>query len=278
MTIKNHDFNPESLTDLTATVSMDCATVALPDDFVSDPAVLSQIILSFWGHILYMRNQIPLPLANIVGAGLQNFVSSADTQIKSRDQTIKKLLKFDTVYQSLSSSIHSMLRSLGDQCRLHSLKAVYIMIGPSSSCSREAHVLHFNIPRHDGFPDGEKQKITELQLETCKRQLIRTMISNWSPDPKTSPLTNSFIVLQLRGSTSTENGGSLLGSDFSEFSLKEGYKIRVRKKSPPSFNLQVNSLVSPDVEFSDSAECDDSSAPEFWVVLRKGVKAVKSIG
>lgn len=254
---------------------MDCATVSLSDDFNSDPAVLSEIILSFWGHIMYMRNQIPLPLANIVGAALQNFIDLAENQIKARNQAIKKLLKFDTVYQSLSSSIHLMLQNLSDQGRLHSLRAVYVMIGPSSSCSREAHVLHFNVPKHAVFSDGEKPRITQLQLETCKRQLIRTMISNWDPDSKSSPLTNNFIVLQLRGSPTSANGDSLLGSDFSKFSLKEGYKIRVRKKAPPSFNIQVN---SPDVMSSASIECDGSSDSEFWLVLRKGVKAIKSIG
>ena len=338
---------------------MECTDLTLPSDCLADTVILKELILCFWGHILYIRNQIPLPLSNITGEALQKSIDADKSKRKA--QSDKKLVKFDDRYQSLSLSIDSLLSDLKGHSEENScagLKTVCVIIGPSATSSvREAYFLHF-----EGPPSNNEQLEHILKKSNqCKRQLLRTMITNWNPDPKSSPVTNSYVAIKIHGKPFTlsriSRGGqtdtqleSQLGtqlgmqlgvqsrthlgtqlgyncnnSDNSDFTVKEGFKVKLRRRSPAPFHLRIsdNSSVDhlyekdhlekegkegskkgdkenkderqeydeegeeEDEEVEDEGEeyerGDESATPtdlsndfDFWLVLRKGIKGVKS--
>ena len=121
----------------------ECVELTISSNYLADTAVLKDIILSFWGHILYIRNQVPLPLSNITGEALVKMIDMPN-QSKSKIHINRKMLKFDSRYQSLSISLDLLLADLVREGGKNQLKTICVIIGPSASSSaREAHFLHF---------------------------------------------------------------------------------------------------------------------------------------
>jgi hypothetical protein len=256
------------------------AELKLPLCHLSDVNVIIDLILCFWGHVLYIRNQIPLPLKNFTEGALK--IDAA--KLKSKSNRVKKLSDFDLRYQNLSKSLNSLLADLDQNGKLQEIISVCVMIGPSASSTlREAYYLDFD----NGYKSLEDVRVSssQNQRDQSKRQLVRTMISNWDSDMTSSPITNSFVAIHFQGSASTalEIQQSLLVSgEISDFNMKEDFNIKVRKKSPPCFRLCVSPSDYSNLSGAErSAEGDDSANPvvaDFWLVLRKGIKGVKSLG
>ena len=121
----------------------ECVELTLSSNYLADAAVLKDLILSFWGHILYIRNQVPLPLSNITGEALVKMINMPN-QSKSKIHSNRKMSKFDNRYQSLSLSLDSLLADLVRERGKNQLKTVCVIVGPSASSSaREVHFLHF---------------------------------------------------------------------------------------------------------------------------------------
>ena len=112
------------------------------------------------------------------------------------------------------------------------------------------------------------------------------MISNWNPQANSSPITNSFLAINIDGlpfsiSAIQQQDGIYLSQN--DFSLKEGFKIKIRKKSPTPFHLYVRhscDVVEDDgvIDSTDEKDSDQVHPPNFWVVLKKGIKGIKSHG
>jgi hypothetical protein len=235
----------------------------VPTHMLLNVTVLKDIILSFWGHILYIRNQIPLPISNITGEALQKSVA-ADCHIRSKAQTLKKLLKFDLQFQSLSDSLDLLLGDLERHGKLNNLRTLAVMIGPSSSSTlREVYYIHFEGESVIDLSNNILQ-VTKKNCDQIKRQLIRTMISSWSPVTKNTPITNSFLGLQIKSSESGR--GNNLFTDLCDFNMREKYKIKLRKKSPIPFHLHL--LSQEDIVDLSSSNCDvdEECPPEGSVV------------
>lgn len=260
------------------------ADLKFPRSHLNDVNVIRDIILSFWGHILFIRNQIPMPMKNFTDGALNIQTSATGPKSKSKSSGIKKLLDFDLRYQNLSKSLTLLLASMDRNDKFREIASVCVMIGPSASSTlREAYHLDFD---HDckSF-DDIRVPCSQNQREQCKRQLVRTMISNWDSETISSPITNSFVAIHFQGSASTASEIQqcfLDSGETSDFNMKEAFNIKVRKRSPPCFRLCVSCSDDPDLLDADhSAERDDSSNPveaDFWLVLRKGIKGVKSLG
>lgn len=262
--------------------SVNFADLEIPLSYLNDVNVIKDLILCFWGHVLYIRNQIPLPLKNFTDGALKTLTS--EPKSKSKSNGIKKLSDFDLRYQNLSKSLNSLLVGVDENRKFREMKSVCVMIGPSASSTlREAYYLDFD----NEYRSTEDFRVpcSQNQRDQCKRQLVRTMISNWDSDMTSSPITNSFVAIRFQGSASTalEIQQSLLASgEISDFNMKESLNIKVRKKSPPCFHLRVSASDYSDLTGPEpSTECDDNSNPvdaNFWLVLRKGIKGVKSFG
>jgi hypothetical protein len=258
------------------------ADLELPLCHLNDVNVIKDLILCFLGHVLYIRNQIPLPLESLRGGAFK--IVTSEAKLKSKSNCIKKLSDFNLRYQNLSKSLNSLLAGLDQNGKFHEIKSVCVMIGPSaSSALREAHYLDFDCDYMS--LDDVRESCSQNQRDQCKRQLVRTMISNWDSDTISSPITNCFVAIHFQGSASTalEIQQSLLVSgEISDFNMKENFNIKVRKKSPPCFHLRVSASDHTDLSGAErSVEGDDSSnqvVADFWLVLRKGIKGVKSVG
>lgn len=256
------------------------ADLELPCSHLNDVNVIKEVILCFWGHVLYIRNQIPLPLKNFTEGALK--IQTGEPKSKSKSNGIKKLSDFDLRYQDLSKSLNSLLTGLHESQKFSEIKSVCVMIGPSASSTlREAYYLDFDID----YKSLEGVRCSLSQRDQCKRQLVRTMISNWDSDMTSSPITNSFVAIHFQGSASTalEIQQRLLASgETSDFNMKESLNIKVRKKSPPCFHLRISASDYSNLSCAErSIEDNENSNPieaNFWLVLRKGIKGVKSFG
>lgn len=130
-------------------------------------------------------------------------------------------------------------------------------------------------------------QISQNQRNQCKRQFIRTMISNWNPEAGSSPITNSFLAMNIEGlpfiisAIQHQNCTSLTQNDFT---LKEGFKIKIRKKAPTPFHLYLrhscDTTIDDDVSVNDrkTKSEDQVDSTNFWIVLKKGIKGVKENG
>lgn len=260
------------------------AEVILSPSILTEYTVLRDLVLSFWGHILYIRNQIPLPVSNITGDVLEKYLSLEENKSRSKALHNRKLLNFDTKYKSLSIFLDMLFSTLSDQNKLHELKTVCVMMGPSASSTlREAHFLHFDLPKSDELPQKGPPENSQNKREQSKRQLIRTLISNWNPESDAFPIMNSFIGLQFEGSASAfseiqQSNKSL--AENCDFTMKENFKIKLRKTSPPALEVRVcssSSLDTPDIENISAQDSDIiETEPNYWLVLRKGIEGVKS--
>jgi hypothetical protein len=222
------------------TREIESADMRIPIHMLLNVSVLKDIILSFWGHILYIRNQIPLPISNITGDALQKAVA-ADCHIRSKAQMNKKLLKFDLQFQSLSCSLDLLLGDLERHGKLNNLRTLAVMIGPSSSSTlREAYYIHFEGKGSTDF-NNETSQVTQKNCDQMKRQLIRTMISSWSPVTKNTPITNSFLGLKIKASNESGQFNDLF-TNLGDFKMREKSKIKLRKKSPIPFHLHLLSV------------------------------------
>jgi hypothetical protein len=208
---------------------MEDLEMTLPDELLSDPSVLKDLIVCFWGHILYIRNQIPLPLSNITGEAVTKLFE-IDGQLRSTSQTQKKLMKFNERFQSLSTSIDLLLSDPQRNVNLVKLTTVCIMVGPSPSNSlREAYFVHFDSSDDRSTNNGLFQA-TERKRYQVKRQLVRTMISNWCPLTNSTPIMNCFLAFHIKGSAASnpsEQQSNDLFTDISDFNLTKGFKIRL---------------------------------------------------
>lgn len=134
----------------------ECVELTLSASNLADSAVLKDLILCFWGHILYIRNQVPLPLSSITGEALKKMINEPH-QSRSKINYINKILKFDSRYLSLSLSVDTLLRDLEKQKGKNQLKTVCVIIGPSASSGvREAHFLHFEADMSDTFSNADQ--------------------------------------------------------------------------------------------------------------------------
>ena len=291
--------------------------LTLSDSCLADTSVLKDLILCFWGHILYIRNQIPLPLSSITGDVLKKSMS-AERQSRSKIHQDLKLLKFDSRYQSMALSIESLLDDMKEQeqeqNQFSQLATVCVIIGPSASTSaRETHFLHFSNnctdSAHSLHDEVQRIQVSSNQRNQCKRHLVRSIISNWNPQAKSPPITNSFLALNIRGSLFTISGIQETNNSvpmINDFNMKEGFKIKLRKKSPPPLHLRI-SPTSPTYlqqplpetrgkDFNDAINLDEgdevsgsTEVPEgnstsdlihghadYWLVLRKGIKGIRS--
>ena len=110
------------------------------------------------------------------------------------------------------------------------------------------------------------------------------MISNWNSEASSSPITNSFLAINIDGPPFHISAIQQQDSTYStinDFSLKEGFKIKIRKKSPTPFHLYVRhtcDAVEDDdvIDSNEEKESDQGVPPNFWMVLKKGIKGIKS--
>lgn len=263
-------------------MGMISAEVILQPSVLNEYTVLRDLVLSFWGHILYIRNQIPLPVSNITGEALERYLSLEENKLRSKILQNRKLIYFDERYKSLSSFLDLLFSALSDQSKLHDLKTVCVLMGPSaSSMLREAHFLYFDIPKSDDLHDTGQLECSQNQREQGKRQLIRTLITNWNPESDAFPVMNSFIGLQFHGAPSTISEMQQSNTSFAEnrdFIMKENFNIKLRKTAPPPLEVRVCSASFVDqADTEDAPDVDENKIePTYWLVLRKGIEGVKS--
>ena len=262
------------------------AEVILTPSLLTECSVLRDLVLSFWGHILYIRNQIPLPVSNITGDVLEKYLSLEENKSRSKALHNRKLLNFDMKYKSLSGFLDLLFSTLSDQNKLHELKTVCVMMGPSATSTlREAHFLHFDFPKSDNIALKGPSECSQNQREQSKRQLIRTLISSWNPESDAFPLMNSFIGIQFEGTASAyseiQQSNRLLAEN-GDFAMKENFKIKLRRISPPALDVRVCSSSSLDHADTENFVAPDSekndTGPNYWLVHRKGIEGVKSFG
>jgi hypothetical protein len=127
--------------------------------------VVLDIIFACLNHIMFMREQIPLPLISLIQQ------SSLDPQLSSLKsaQAQRKVEDFIKNYNSLKDCIEEI-------CHTISISSVNILIGPTISTPREVFSLRF--PSQD-FCERSIAPSERKRKNICQR-VIRQMISHWS--------------------------------------------------------------------------------------------------
>ena len=183
---------------------MECSSTLLHNNL----PLVRQLILAFWGHILYTRGQIPLPLDTIISGKILSTGTGANDS-SSRDnggmsRAIRtKILKFIARFQSISASIDAALLDLernGTNTTKQREITVVVMLGASATAPREAFVLTILPTVHTSGSDETKQpSVSETApqraIDQAVRVLIRTLIGQWDTTVKLPPLTSSFIAI-----------------------------------------------------------------------------------
>ena len=116
----------------------------------------------------------------------------------------------------------------------------------------------------------EEVVIPKKSIDQAVRVLIRTLISNWDCSAKYPPLTNTYIAVSVG---SNEFACDLSERGAAEFTARDGFKLKLRKRSPGIVHLSVRS--------AEEARSDDDPVQSHvplhsaWFVLKKGVKGIK---
>ena len=261
---------------------MECSSTLLHDNL----PLVRQLILAFWGHILYTRGQIPLPLDPIISGKIfssapGNVIGTNDSSSRNNGMsraTRSKITKFITRFQSISASIDAILLDL-ERNSTHTTKqreiTVVVMLGASATAPREAFVLTVLPTVHTSGSDETKQpSVSETApqraIDQAVRVLIRTLIGQWDTSVKLPPLTNTFIAIAA-GCQSHHEHEQFSAAGAAEFNVREGFKVKLRKKSPEVMHLVVRSG-----ENSSYCVGGDEELHSRFVVLKRGVKGLKN--
>lgn len=280
-----------------------CVMMSLPLLLFQSKEAIRQLMLGFWGHILYSRGQIPLPLdavlsGKLLAAAIASNNDPSSSMPKMNKSTMGKITKFIARFQSITASLDAVLDNLErtSSCGGGEL-TVFVIIGASATSPREAFVLNIRplfpipVPSYSEemvFDDADGDSVhgeetlaarkevlvSKKSIDQAIRVLIRTLISNWDCPAKILPLTNTYIALSAGA---CEFAYDLSERAASEFTARDGFKLKLRKRSPGIVHLLVRSAEECLPDDHDQCQPINQMLPTeaAWFILKKGVKGIK---
>jgi hypothetical protein len=121
--------------------------------------IVGELAITFLGHIMYMREQLPLPILSIPSI------------LQGQEKKTPKLRKLQLFYDKwilIKEEIRQM-------CTQYDVSAIYISIGPTLSSSREIFCLHFPFSY-----ESTDENCSDILIKTSCRKLVRHLIENQS--------------------------------------------------------------------------------------------------
>jgi hypothetical protein len=225
---------------------------------------------------MHMRGQIPLPIPLLEQYPHSIRESGKITSTLKIARSESQISEFMARYNSILNQLHELSR--------HKILEVGIFFGPTPVNPREGYFLHFK------YLLSEEDIPERTRLAAC-RKCIRSFLGYWAQDlPNSPPIMNTFLSVRLSSENPATPNSSLFPMG-SEFTLREQFVPRFRRKGLSPAHLHIQSQDSKSLEDDDmQMEIQTSSKNsqlELFVsspaescdpcyVLSRGLKGIKS--
>jgi hypothetical protein len=266
-------------------------TLELPAHLLCNAAVVRQLIVAFWGHVLYTRGQIPLPLDSVltgkIFAAASSSAASGQQTVTMSKATRGKITKFINRFQSIIAAIDAVLEGMAappaspssPAWAEHGL-AVTVMIGASATAPREACELRIcpgGGPHAHTTPSnntntssstgaaaagataaGAGASVPQRSIDQAGRVLIRTLVGQWETSSRVPPLSSTFIAL----SPGPWDQATLPDRAAAEFNRRDGFRVKLRRRAPPVLQLTAAGAGATAGGAAAAEEDDDEDGEE----------------
>lgn len=236
------------------------------------PEDISHLIITFLSHLMYIREQSPLPLSRNRSTIPETENMNITTERQPRRSIAqRKQEKVKANFQLLCDGIEAI-------CVNYVIRTAVVSIGPTLTSPREIYLLKFT------SSEGAElvlAPMAELSLHASgpharrdpriySRRLVRTLVSHWSEATLGRiPLTNTFVALDVsprHGPSDAAHGpGSLLSfgpSAANVFMPREGFRLRCKSRRhsplPLCVTVTMSTSARPPVQGSETAGADAS--------------------
>lgn len=254
--------------------------------------VVLSLIQCFVHHILYMRGLMPAPYRNLLADVLQ-----VDRDFEENGKKLSSSQKKNKIFVTQVTNMMDGVRSVLDVTLPSSFTLIF---GPSATNMKEVFTLEFvhNEMRVDNAA------LVSRTLDRMQRQLLLKLVEFTSQeDFKTLPPTNIFCALKLRRGNTEYIDSEKVGGVSATFVVKDVWKLKVNKRGPPPMIVKIcapvpvfaSADVDAEVEYERCAcaevvdlTLDDLSCStevyesveeptDYWLVLKKGIKSLRSV-